>query len=236
MALITRNDGVFLIAQSPAVQFGTIKQARNLFRVDLQRARDIAAGFRAAGVEAYASSDMGTIDDPAYVPRQAEVDLSVSWPGDWRVEIERLGLQRFCHSFLDPQGIQHSVIGKTPQEVVLKLSSTYDQAIKDYVKSITPEPVVEVAFVEPEVTTAPKKILRPGSRTWTPEDVAELEAQRLRQQAPKTPPAEVEYKSFYAAAQTTHIKMRMQKDPGFNEWLQKTGALALRSTEDGRNS
>jgi hypothetical protein len=235
MAVLKTIDGRFLINESP-IQFGTIRQSRNLCRVDLQRARDKAQEFRAAGLEIYAASDAGTFDDPAYVAPTKDVDLSVLWPGDWRVEIERLGVQRFCHSFLDAQGIQHSVIGKTPQEVVLKLSSTYDQEIKDYVKSITPEPVVEVAFVEPEVTTAPKKILRPGSRTWTPEDVAELDAQRLRQQAPRIPPAEIEYKNFYDAAQTTHIKMRMQKDLGFNEWLQKTGALALRSTEDGRNS
>ena len=120
MALVKRNDGMYLIRQEP-LQFGSIRQARAYFPLQLQNALDLAAQLRAAGIEAYAASDAGNEQDPAYKPPQQAVDLSVRWPSAWRVEVEELGTNRYCHRFVDQYNVQHSVIGKTPQEVVDKL-------------------------------------------------------------------------------------------------------------------
>jgi hypothetical protein len=114
MALVKRNDGTFLINQSP-LQWGVIRQARSLFRVDLQRARDIAAQLRAANVLAYACQDGGTEDDPAFKPSTELVDLSVVYPSTWIISpIEQLSEHRFVHSFVDSTGAQQSVTGKVP--------------------------------------------------------------------------------------------------------------------------
>jgi hypothetical protein len=231
MALIKRADGTFLIRQAPT-QYGTIRQARGLFLVDLQRALDIAAQLRTAGVEAYASSDMGQEQDPAYKPPTKEVDLTVVWPSTWRIEVEQLGSERFIHRFLDAQNVQHSIIGKTPQEVVDKLQGSIDYDNRAYVAAITPIPEPEVVVPAAQAEELPRKILRPGSRNdrFSQEDLDELQRQRAIRERPKTPPAEIEYQRFYETAPTAETKKRMAKDEGFMAWLDKSGALALRST------
>jgi hypothetical protein len=196
MSLVKRADGTFLINQSP-LQFGLIRQARALFNVPLQRARDIAAQLRGAGVECYASQEMGTEDDPAYKPPTAQVDLTVTWPSTWRIpenEIERLSENRFVHSFIDSTGSQQSVIGSSPQAVVDKLAARFDFESKKYLASITPVPETPAVIAETPVDEAPKKFLRPGSRTgtpYTPEEAEHLAAQRAFREMPKTPPIEV---------------------------------------------
>ena len=64
MAIIKRADGMFLIRQGPPIQWGSSRQAKAFLPMQLQTAIDLAAGLRAAGIEAYASSDAGTIQDP----------------------------------------------------------------------------------------------------------------------------------------------------------------------------
>src|SRR5271156_2094587 len=118
MALVKRSDGMFLIRQEP-LQWGNLRQSRSFFSIGLQAARDLSAQLRAAGVQAYAADDSGNFSDENYVAPTQAVDLSVLWPSDdWRVSVEELGSNRFCHRFLDQHGVQHSVIGANPNEVV----------------------------------------------------------------------------------------------------------------------
>jgi hypothetical protein len=228
MAVLKTIDGRFLINESP-LQFGLIRQARNLYHVDLQRARDKAAELRIAGLEIYAASDAGTFDDPAYVAPTKEVDLSVSWPAvDWRVEIEQLSENRFRHVFF-VDGVQRSVLGSSAQDVVDRLYGTFDPAIRAYLQSITPEPVAEVVIPTAPVIDLPKKILRTGDRSLSSDDWAELEVSRAAKQAPKVPPVEIEFFHWYNTASSQATRDRMQKDPAFFEWLKREGILDPRS-------
>jgi hypothetical protein len=231
MALVKRSDGAFLIRQSP-LQFGTIRQARAYFSLQLQNAIDLAAQLRAAGVEAYAASDSGNEQDPAYVPPQRAVDLTVKWPSTWRVEVEDLGTNRYCTRFIDQYNVQHSVIAATPQAVVDKLEGSIDAAVRMYIRSITPEPEVQAPPSAPPVPTAPRKFLRPGSREITETEFAEMEAERQKAMAPKTPPIEVEYLRFYNNSPANATKLRMKTDPGYLTWLEREGILNPRSTTD----
>jgi len=222
MSLVKRADGTFLINQSP-LQWGMIRQARSLFRVPLQTARDIAARLRAAGVEAYASQDGGTEDDPAFKPPTEQVDLTVTWPSTWTISIEQLAEHRFVHSFIDSTGSQQSVIGKTPQEVVDKLAGRFDFESKKYLASITPVSETPVVVVEAPVVEGPRKFLRPGSRTgtpYTPEEAEHLAAQRAFRETPNTPPIEVEYSQFYNTASSAEVSARRAKDKEFFTWMQ----------------
>lgn len=232
MPLVKRNDGAFLIRQEP-LQWGTIRQARAHFTMSLQNAVDLAAGLRAAGVEAYAASDSGNEQDSAYKPPQETVDLTVRWPSMWRVEIEELGTNRYCHRFVDQYNVQHSVIGKNPQEVVDKLFGSVDPNAREYVRRITPEPEVAPP-PPPPIPVTPRKFLRPGDRGISESELAEMEEQRAKQQAPKMPPVEVEYAHFYDTAPTNDTRKRMKTDAGYLAWLEKTGVLTPRSNADAR--
>jgi hypothetical protein len=237
MALIKRADGTFLINQNP-LQWGMIRQARSLFRVDLQRARDIAAQLRAAGIEAYASQDGGTEEDPAFKAPTAQVDFTVTWPSTWRIEVEQLSENRFVHKFSDATNVQHSVVGRTPQEVVDRLASSINFEARQYIASITPIPETPVAVLEVPVDEAPKKFLRPGSRTgtpYTPEEVRSLEAQRAFRETPKTPPIEIEYLNFFNASSSSDVAKRKKNDPQFFQWMKDQGLLFGRSEEYARN-
>ena len=232
MALVKRSDGFFLVRQEP-LQWGTIKQARAYLSMQLQTALDLAAGLRDAGIEAYASSDSGQEQDPAYVPPTATVDLTVQWASTWRVEIEELGTNRYCHRFVDQFNVQHSVIGKTPQEIADKLNGSVDPVAREYVRRITPEPEVAPP-PPPPIPVAPRKFLRPGDRGISESELAEMEEQRAKQQAPKVPPVEVEYAYFYNTAPTNDTRKRMKSDAGYLTWLEKTGVLTPRSNADAR--
>jgi hypothetical protein len=231
MPLIKRSDGAYLIRQDP-LQWGTIRQARAYFPLQLQNALDLAAQLRAAGIEAYAASDAGNEQDPAYKPPQQAVDLSVRWPADWRIEVEELGTNRFCHRFVDQYNVQHSVIAATPQAVIDKLEGSIDAAVRAHIRSITPEPEVQAPPPAPPVAAAPRKFLRPGDRALTEQDFLEMEARRAEFQKPKMPPAEVEYLNFYNNSPTNATRKRIQTDPGFMEWAQRAGLLNMRSNAD----
>jgi hypothetical protein len=235
MSLIKRHDGNFLINLDP-IQWGTPRMARSLFRVDLQRARDIAAQLRAAGVEAYASQDMGAEDDPAFKPPTAQIDLSVTWPSTWQISpIEQLSEHRFVHSFVDSTGTQQSVIGRSPQEVVDRLSARFDFEARQYVASITPVPEPPAAVPEAPMPEGPRKFIRAGDRHYlTPEEVADLAAQRAFRETPKTPPIEVEYLAFFNTSSSSDVSKRKQKEPQFFGWMKSQGLLFGRS-EDARN-
>jgi hypothetical protein len=236
MALVKRADGTFLINQNP-LQFGLIRQARALFNVPLQRARDLAAELRGAGVECYAASEMGTENDDAWEPPTAAVDLSVSWPSTWQISpIERLSEHRFVHSFVDSTGTQQSVIGRTPQEVVDRLSARFDFEARQYVASITPVPEPPTAVPEAPIPEGPRKFIRAGDRHYlTPEEVADLAAQRAFHETPKAPPIEVEYLNFFNSSSSGEVSRRKQKDPQFFEWMKSQGLLFGRSEEHARN-
>lgn len=230
MALWKRSDGMYVIRLNP-LQFGTLRQARSYFTTGLQEAIDGCAQLRGAGVEIYAASDSGNEQDPAYVPPQQAVDLTVRWPSTWRIEIEELGTNRYCHRFVDQYNVQHSAIAKTPQEVVDKLFGSVDPNAREYVRRITPEPE-GAPPPPPPIPVAPRKILRPGSREITEAEFAEMEAERQKAQAPKTPPIEVEYLRFYNNSPTNATRKRIQTDPGFMEWVQREGLLNMRSNAD----
>jgi hypothetical protein len=234
MSLIKRNDGAYLIRQSP-LQWGTIRQARQFFPVGLQVARDLSAELRGAGVACFAADDSGNFNDENYVAPTQAPDLSVVWPSDWRVEVSELGTNRYCHTYRNQHGEQSSVIGTTPQQVVDKLQfqSTVSPDVRAYLASITPEPEAVVAAPAPQAPVTPGRFLRPGDRSSigiTEEERSEMEARREAQQAPKTPPIQVEYERFYSAASSTQVKHRMKTDPEFLDWLNNSGALAPRST------
>ena len=234
MALVKRNDGNFLINLNPQ-QFGNARQARSLFRVDGQRARDIAQQLRNAGVECYAAQDGGSEDDPAFQAPKAEVNISVTWPGDWRIEIERVSENRFVHSFMDSTGNQQSVIGPTPQAVVDKLAARFDFESKKYLASITPAPEPAVVARVESVPEGPKKFLRAGDRHFlTPEDVADLAAQRAAREVPVAQPIEFAYLQFYNAASGAEIRARKAKDQEFFNWMVSQNLLVGRS-DDARN-
>jgi hypothetical protein len=222
MSLVKRTDGVFLIAQSP-VQWGLIRQARALFNVPLQTARDIAAQLRGAGVECYAASEMGTENDDAYKPPTAAVDLSLIFPSTWRIpenEIERLSENRFVHSFIDSTGSQQSVIGSSPQAVVDKLAARFDFESKRYIAAITPVPETPAVVPEAPVPEGPRKFIRAGDRQFlTPEEVADLAAQRAFRNVPKVLPIAVEYSQFYNTASSAEISARRAKDKEFFAWM-----------------
>ena len=238
MALVKRNDGNFLINLDP-IQWGTPRMARSLFRVDIMRAQNIAAQLRNAGVACYASQDGGTEDDPAFKPPTGQVDLSVVWPGDWRIEIERVSENRFVHSFIDSTGSQQSVIGPTPQAVVDKLAGRFDFESKKYVASITSVPETPVAIAEAPVDETPKKFLRPGSRTGTPytaDEAAHLAAQRAARETPETPPIEVEYLNFYNNSLNAKITERKAKDADFRGWMVREGLLHQHNAMEAENA
>jgi hypothetical protein len=227
MALVQRSDGAFLIRQGP-LQWGTRRQAVSFFKIGLQLAIDLACGLRASGIDAYATSDEGTVSDPSYVPPSRAVDLSVSWPSSWRVEIEQLGENRFCHRFLDTYNVQQSVIGKSPQDVVDRLFGSIDTNVRDYIKAVTPAPEI-VTPAPPPAPVPPPRFLRPGDRRLTAEDELELSAQRAAMEVPKAPPADLEYRWFYENTRSNDIKTRMQKDEGFAAWMDREGVLKIRS-------
>jgi hypothetical protein len=223
MPLVKRNDGAYLIRQEP-LQWGTIRQARAYFPLQLQNARDLAAGLRAAGVESYAVSDSGNPQDPAYVPPQETVDLTVKWPADWRISVEELGTNRFCHRFVDQYNVQHSVIAATPQAVIDKLEGSIDAAIRAHIRRITPEPELPAPPSAPPVSPAPRKFLRPGSREISEEEYAEMNASRAQAQAPKVTPQEVEYEQYWNSNSISILakRERSRKDPGFLAWLNRS--------------
>jgi hypothetical protein len=236
MALLKRDDGMFVINLAP-LQFGTIRQARGLLNLPLQTALDRASSLRDGGHKVYASSEMGNWQDPAYVAPQKAVE-PVVYPAAWRVEIEQLSENRFRHAFL-VDGVQRSVLGSSPQDVVDRLYGTFDPAIRAYLQSIAPEPVAEVVIpTAPAIQLVPKKILRPGSQAerMTEQDWAEMESQREARPGPKTPPAELDFQYFYETAPTAQTKKRMQTDPEFYAWLTRTGALAHRSNANASPS
>jgi hypothetical protein len=230
MALVKRNDGAYLIRQDP-LQWGTIRQARAYFPLQLQNAIELAAGLRAASVEAYAASDSGNEQDPAYKPPQQAVDLTVRWPSTWRVEVEELGTNRYCHRFLDQYNVQHSVIAATPQAVIDKLEGSIDAAIRAHIRSITPEPEVQAPQLAPPVAAAPRKFLRPGSREISEEEYAEMNASRAQAQAPKVTPQEVEYEQYWNSNSISIVakRERSRKDPGFLAWLNRSETDASRN-------
>lgn len=225
MSILKTPDGRYLINESPVIQFGSIRQARSLYHTDLQRQRDKAAQLRLAGLDIYAASDAGTFDDPAYVAPSQAVDMSVVYPSSWNgatVEIEQLSENRFRHVFV-VDGVQRSVIGSSPQNVVDRLDGTFDPEIKAYLKTIKPEPVAVVIPTAAPIPLAPNKILRPGSRAerMTEQDWVEMDAERAKKQAPKTPPAEFEYQEFFDRTSYAESKKRSQSDPAFLAWLNK---------------
>ena len=223
MALVKRTDGMYLIRQEP-LQFGTLNQARSFFKIGQQNALDLAAGLRAAGVESYAANDSGRFDDPAYVEPAVTTDLSVRWPDKWQVEVEELGPSRYAVRFVDEFNQQRTVLGRNPQEAVdkLQMQSLVDTPTRNYLQSITPQPVAPVAPAA-SVVEGPRKLIRAGDRTITPEEFAEMDAQRAQAQVPKTPPAEIEYRRFYDNSPTNATRMRMKQDPGFSSWANKEG-------------
>jgi hypothetical protein len=224
MAIIKRADGMFLIRQEP-LQWGTAKQARSFFAIGLQSALDLSAQLRAAGIEAYASSDSGNIQDPSFVPQKETTDLTVRWPSTWQTEIEELGPNRFCIRFVDEFRVSRAVIGRTPQEAVdkLQMQSLVDPAVRNYLQSITPQEPEAVVPVAAPVSTTPRKFLRPGDRAITEQDLAEMEARRAESQKPKTPPQEVEYSQYWNSNSISIAakKERSRNDPGFLAWLNK---------------
>jgi hypothetical protein len=225
---------MYLIRQEP-LQFGTLNQARSFFKIGQQNALDLAAGYRTAGVECYAANDSGRFDDPAYVEPAVTTDLSVRWPSTWQVEVEELGPSRYAVRFVDEFNQQRTVLGRNPQEAVdkLQMQSLVDTPTRNYLQSITPQPVAPVAPAAP-VVEGPRKFVRAGDRTITDEERAEMDATRQKATAPKTPPAEIEYLWYYDNSPANAVRKRVETDTGFAAWAKQAGIFDMRSNVNAR--
>jgi len=211
MAKIRLENNTYAGEDGRAVRWPLAKQ------FTAEHALRLSAEYRSRGIKAEAIQNGGGESIEPRVQVTPIESQSYSWRG---IVPQRISPTVWGYVWRDPvDDVTHSVTGANSEEVLIKIQTIEHPVYQRLRDSLPPEAgTPEAPAQSPQSPTPGGRVLRPGSNSYSTED---LPARRVEQSRPAN---NAVFEAWEKTAPASVVKQRLLSDPAFAAWYESVAA------------